>query len=126
MKRGQWTKPELPAPGARAARGQEATSNGWGEAARPLGLLGELGGGGREPEERGAGGTGFCLLLWTRKHEPVCGGSSPETRMEPEWETVLAGRSHGRAGEGGRSPPRQPGQKALKEGETRHVIFCPV
>lgn len=71
-------------------------------------------------------GTGFCLLLWTRKHEPVHRGSSQETRAEQEWETVAGGGPTGGLERGGRSPPRQPGQKASKEGETHHFIFCPV
>ena len=81
--------------------------------AGPLVLLwrigwGRKGAGGRKTERRR-----FCLLLWTRKHEPVFRGRSPERPGNKRRETMVGGRSHGRGwerrGEPGALPARAEG-----------------
>lgn len=97
MRTGHWTKLELPFPGSRTARGQEAAGGqvGWASGApRRIGW-GRKGAGGRKTERRR-----FCLLLWTRKHEPVFRGRSPERPGNKRRETMVGGGPTGRAGKG--------------------------
>lgn len=115
MERGRCTKPELPAPGARAARGQEAMSNG-------------CGGGSPAPSTawrtawwregaRGAAGQGgqdsvYCCGLGNTSLFTGEAARRPERNKSGRqcW-----GRSHGRAGEG----RTQPSSPARTEGVER-------
>lgn len=99
MRRSQWTNPELPFLGPRAARGQEAVGGKMGWASDAPGRSEQRKEGAGQGTEEGRS----CLLFWTGKHEPVCRGKEPgETQKQEEGDTG-GGRSHRRGWEPGPS-----------------------
>lgn len=103
------TSPEW-ASNATHLSGQEATGQSQSQACRgqePPAGRGRVAWGGAMTE-----GRGFCLLLWTRKHEPICRARS--TRGRRQWCREVPQEGLGEERE--RRPPSRP---AREKGQTR-------